>query len=299
MRPVRAPPQLRVGALPIPQNCSARKGKSCGEAGGAGERSRVGSRSGSERPVCEWPPRRSALTLRHFPDTRVTAQRSSGGAGWGSACSRPLPQLAGAANKWPEFILRAFCPRKEWGEKGLPAARGGRRAGGAEPAGSVPQGARAPGSGRGQAGPAGSRLAAAGPRCSQSAEGHCQKPAARHPLRCLVSGVRVEIPLSSGKALAQMTQKGLVWSVRALRSVSAGLLKEGELFPSALRWATACGWRWDTGTESLLDSSVSRRGGIVLGKIPFLLFFPSTMCPLIKRSTVCIIMKFLNTFPLL
>lgn len=46
-------PSAPGGALPIPQNCSARKGESYGEAGGAGERSWVGPGSGSERPACE------------------------------------------------------------------------------------------------------------------------------------------------------------------------------------------------------------------------------------------------------
>lgn len=192
--------------------------------------------------------------------------------------------------------MGAFCPRKEWREKGLPAARGWEASRRGRRCGFGVAGSEGPGEpAGGMQGPRGPVWLRRGTRCSQSAEGHCQNPgAAHHPLRCLVSGVRVEIPLSSGKALAQMTQKGLVCSVRALRSVAAGLLKEGELFPTALRWASAWCWQWDTGTESLLDSPVSGRGGIVLGKISFLFFSTSTMCPLIKRSTVRIIMKILS-----
>lgn len=75
-----------------------------------------------------------------------------------------------------------------------------------------------------------------GPCCSQSVEGHCQNSALRHPLSCLVSGVRVEIPPSPAKALAQMTQKKeLTWSVQALRSITAGLLGMGKVsrFPQS------------------------------------------------------------------
>lgn len=83
----------------------------------------------------------------------------------------------------------------------------------------------------------------------------------------------------------------------AVSPCRAAVEGEGELLLTALPWASAPGWQWDTGTESLLDSSVNRRSEIVLGKIPLALFFTFTMCPLTKRNTVCIIMKFLKRFP--
>lgn len=188
------------------------------------------------------------------------------------------PPVRGLCPSWPEVLINGRSLFWELsahersgggrGSRGWGTTRRGRpcRAGvaGSEGPGEPAGGIRSP------RGPVRLRR---GPRCSQSAEGHCQTPAVRHPLRCLVSRVRVEIPLSPGKAPAQMTQKGLVWSVRALRSVAAGLLWRGKVscFPTVLRCASACGWQWDT--ESLLDSSVSRRrGGIVLGKIPFPIF---------------------------
>lgn len=45
----------------------------------------------------------------------------------------------------------------------------------------------------------------------------------------------------------------------AVSHCRAAVEGEGEMFPTALRWVSACGWQRDTGTESLLDSSVRRR----------------------------------------
>lgn len=76
-------------------------------------------------------PGRSARALRHFPDTRVTAQpwRGVGGSrlleasapGWASRLPRRrgdrlrgAPQQAGAAGQRPRFISGAFCLRKGW-----------------------------------------------------------------------------------------------------------------------------------------------------------------------------------------
>lgn len=76
-----------------------------------------------------------------------------------------------------------------------------------------------------------------------------------------MSGVRVEIPPSPAKALAQMTQKKayLECPGSAVNYCWSAVDGEGELFPTALDWAGARDWQRDAGTELLLDSFVSRR----------------------------------------
>lgn len=138
-----------------------------------------------------------------------------------------------------------------------------------------------------------------GPCRSQSAEGHCQNSALRHPLSCLVSGVRVEIPPSPAKALAQMTQKKKVtWSAQALRSIIAGLPWMGKVSCFPQRWIgpvlmVGSGTQARSYFWSFISMRKERRTDF--WQKSSLQFFKLSPCaPLRKRSMVCIIMKLLK-----
>lgn len=266
-------------------------------------------------------PGRSARTLRHFPDTRVTAQpwRGVGGSclleasasGWTSRIPRRrgdrlrgVPQQAGAAGQRPKFISGAFCLRKGWvrgcGRRGYSRLVRGLEAAslGQTPPGCLCGAGESSGGTQSPRGPV--RL-----RGGPAVPSQLKVTAKIQHFTTLSAALRVvcvlKYPFSGESTRANDAKKKEKDYLECPGSVVNYCWRagdgEGELFPQ--RWIGPV-LKVGSGTwaKLLLNRSVGRRKE---RRNDFWentsVLFDFTVCPLTKGSTVSIIMKFLKQHP--